>query len=228
MSTTTSWSVSVTSPSMRWPSLVVTTPVLAPAVLTVKKTSSVAITTAIIAPPVAQRRRFFMRFISAVNIFGQCKDTHRRGQVCKCAVPIAQVLPMMPVTPKSIPVAFAAVSSVHSGHKQRPNRKESVMIRSRMGMMGLAVSTLTIAAMGAGCQNKVAEENRALWQQNRELQSRSQSQQSELASRPDAAQLQSLQQQLAERDAKINDLQSQLRTPTPAQTQASTPAETNS
>ena len=102
------------------------------------------------------------------------------------------------------------------------------MIRSRMGMVSLAVSALTIAARGAGCQNKVAEENRALWQQNRELQSRSQSQQNELASRPDAAQLQSLQQQLAERDAKINDLQNQLRTPTPAQTQASTPAETNS
>jgi len=64
------------------------------------------------------------------------------------------------------------------------------MIRSRMGMWGLSFSALTIVAAGAGCQSKVAEENRALWQQNRELQS-------------------------------------QLRTPTPAQAQTQTPAETN-
>ena len=101
------------------------------------------------------------------------------------------------------------------------------MLRSRMGMWGLSFSALTIVAAGAGCQSKVAEENRALWQQNRELQSRSTSAETELRTRPDAAQVQSLQQQIAERDAKIGELQSQLRTPTPAQAQTQTPAETN-
>ena len=74
---------------------------------------------------------------------------------------------------------------------------------SRMGLTGAILCVLAI-----GCQNKLHEENRALWQQNREQQARLSERES------DAAQLAAMQQQLAERDAKINELQSQLRQPT--------------
>lgn len=78
---------------------------------------------------------------------------------------------------------------------------------TRMGIMGTLVC---VAAMG--CQNKVHQENQALWQQNRELQAKLASTSTE--PKADSAQLASMQQQLAERDAKINELQSQLRQPT--------------
>jgi outer membrane protein OmpA-like peptidoglycan-associated protein len=66
-----------------------------------------------------------------------------------------------------------------------------------------------------GCQSKIDKENQALWQQNRELQADKNKLQSDLASRPDPAQMQAMQQQIAERDAKIADLQNQLRQPPP-------------
>jgi outer membrane protein OmpA-like peptidoglycan-associated protein len=59
------------------------------------------------------------------------------------------------------------------------------------------------------------EENKALWQQNRELQARN----LEMANGPQAdnAQLAAMQGQIAERDAKIAELQAQLREPTAGQ-----------
>ena len=72
-----------------------------------------------------------------------------------------------------------------------------------------------LAALGllivAGCQSPMAKENRALWEQNRELQARLAS--AEAAPKTDPAQVSQLQQQLAERDAKIAELQNQLRQP---------------
>jgi chemotaxis protein MotB len=81
---------------------------------------------------------------------------------------------------------------------------------TRMGLLVVLVSFLSL-----GCQNKIAKENRALWEQNRELQARLAS--SESAPKQDAAQLSQLQAQIAERDAKINELQNQLRQPTAGQ-----------
>src|SRR5258705_436223 len=80
--------------------------------------------------------------------------------------------------------------------------------------------TLLLVLVGAasvGCQNKMYDENMALHRQNRELQSDNDRMKTELSSRPDAAQLASMQQQIADRDAKINELQNQLRTPAPGQ-----------
>jgi chemotaxis protein MotB len=79
--------------------------------------------------------------------------------------------------------------------------------------MGLIAFTLTAIAMG--CQNKLHDENRALWQQNRELQARLASSSSE--PKADPAQLTALQSELAQRDAKIAELQNQLRQPAPGQ-----------
>lgn len=76
---------------------------------------------------------------------------------------------------------------------------------ARMGVLAAVISLI-----GMGCQNKIAQENRALWQQNRELQARLAS---ESAPKADQAQLAALQQQLAERDAKLAELQNQLRQP---------------
>src|SRR5688572_5334016 len=87
------------------------------------------------------------------------------------------------------------------------------MQRTWMGL--LAVTLISLAS--AGCQNKLAAENRNLWAQNRELQARLAS--SEQAPKTDPAQLSQLQQQIAERDAKIAELQNQLREPTAGQSE---------
>ena len=80
------------------------------------------------------------------------------------------------------------------------------MRMTRMGILGVLISLAAI-----GCQNKLHDENRALWEQNRELQARLASSSNEPKTDPAVSQLQS---QIAERDAKINELQNQLRQPT--------------
>ena len=87
-----------------------------------------------------------------------------------------------------------------------------------MGAMGVVRNGLIVAALGVaalGCQNKLHEENKALWAQNQELQAKY----ADLATQPksDPQQVQQLQGQIAERDAKIADLQNQLRQPTAGQ-----------
>lgn len=80
------------------------------------------------------------------------------------------------------------------------------------------VATLGLTALAAtGCQNQMHEENLALHRQNKELQARTAELESQLSTRPDASQLDVVQQQLAERDAKIAQLQDQLRQPPPGQ-----------
>jgi outer membrane protein OmpA-like peptidoglycan-associated protein len=82
--------------------------------------------------------------------------------------------------------------------------------------MGLIVLALSVIGAGAGCQNKLHDENRALWQQNRELQARVATA-SNNEPKTDPAQLTALQSEIAQRDAKINELQNQLRQPAPGQ-----------
>ncbi|MGH7214713.1 MAG: hypothetical protein ACREIT_08115, partial [Tepidisphaeraceae bacterium] len=69
--------------------------------------------------------------------------------------------------------------------------------------------------VGAGCQNKLADENKELWRQNRELQAKLSDSESQRRGMADPSEVQGLQQQLAERDAKISELEGQLRNPAP-------------
>jgi chemotaxis protein MotB len=76
----------------------------------------------------------------------------------------------------------------------------------------LAAATLCVL-LAMGCQNKVAEENKRLWQQNRELQSRLSESETRLRSAPDPNELATMQQELAARDQKIAELEASLRQP---------------
>lgn len=80
------------------------------------------------------------------------------------------------------------------------------------------VATLSLVGFAAmGCQNQMHDENLALHRQNNELQARNRELEAQLSQRPDASQLDSVQQALAERDAKIAELQNQLRQPPPGE-----------
>ena len=81
------------------------------------------------------------------------------------------------------------------------------------GLMGAMALMCCVAA--TGCQNKLQDENVALWQQNRELQSQLSDANSRLRSAPDPAQLASMQSEIAQRDAQIADLKAQLQKPAP-------------
>src|SRR5581483_3994496 len=80
----------------------------------------------------------------------------------------------------------------------------------------LVVVFAGVVSVGTGCQNKVADENKQLWTQNRELQSSLSDKDEKLKAAPDPAQLAAMQKEIADRDQKIADLQNQLRTPTPS------------
>lgn len=84
------------------------------------------------------------------------------------------------------------------------------MLALRIG--SVAVGMLCLLAVG--CQNKVADENKRLWQQNRELQSRLSESEARLRSAPDPSQIASMQQEIASRDQKIAELEASLRQPT--------------
>jgi len=72
-----------------------------------------------------------------------------------------------------------------------------------------------LGLLSAGCQSQMADENKALWSQNRELQAQNSQLQKEKG--VDPAALTQAQQAIAERDAKIADLQRQLQQPAPGQ-----------
>ena len=81
---------------------------------------------------------------------------------------------------------------------------------------GLIVAALGIAAVGStGCQNKLYEENKQLRAQYLETQAKY----NELASQPkgDPNQVAALQGEIAQRDAKISELEQQLKAPTAGQ-----------
>jgi len=80
---------------------------------------------------------------------------------------------------------------------------------------GLLVAVLGLAA--AGCQNKLADENKQLWAQNREQQAKIDAMAGTPAPQNDSAQLAALQGEVAQRDARIAELEAQLRQPTPGQ-----------
>lgn len=85
----------------------------------------------------------------------------------------------------------------------------------KSGMIGLVVAMVGLAS--AGCQNKLHDENMALYRQNRELQADNTRLKQDLGQRPDPSALSQMQQELAARDAKINELQQQLQAPAPGQ-----------
>jgi chemotaxis protein MotB len=81
---------------------------------------------------------------------------------------------------------------------------------------GLIVAAMGIVAVGStGCQNKLYEENKALRAQYLETQAKY----NELASAPksDPNQVAALQGEIAQRDAKISELEEQLKAPTAGQ-----------
>ena len=80
-------------------------------------------------------------------------------------------------------------------------------------LVGAMAVLCCIAA--TGCQNKLQDENLSLWQQNRELQSQLTDANSRLRTAPDPAQLASMQTEIAQRDAQIADLKTQLQKPAP-------------
>jgi len=83
------------------------------------------------------------------------------------------------------------------------------MLRSRTGFTLLLGLTTLLAV---GCQNKVHDENVKLHRQNRELQD-------QLSSAPNPDQMAQLQSEINARDAKIQELENQLRQPAPGQPQ---------
>ncbi len=83
------------------------------------------------------------------------------------------------------------------------------MRTSWMKLLGIALFAFT----GVGCQNMLHDQNLSLHKQNRELQDRVRQLETELGTRPDAAQVAGLQQELADRDAKIASLSANLKTP---------------
>jgi flagellar motor protein MotB len=81
-------------------------------------------------------------------------------------------------------------------------------------MGSLVAATLSLVS-ALGCQNKVHDENLALHQQNRELQAQLSEKDERLKAAPDPAQLAAMQKEIADRDAKIHELQTELTKPAP-------------
>src|SRR4051812_15717647 len=81
--------------------------------------------------------------------------------------------------------------------------------------MGWSIGLLVVGAMGTGCQNKLYDENLSLHRQNNELQSQLRESQNRPQPADQSAQVASMQQEIANRDARITELQNQLNKPTP-------------
>jgi flagellar motor protein MotB len=82
--------------------------------------------------------------------------------------------------------------------------------------MGISLGLGFVCLLAMGCQSKIHDENEALWRQNRELQAKLNDASAQAKPTGDSAQLAALQQQVSDRDAKIKQLQDQLRQPAPA------------
>jgi flagellar motor protein MotB len=87
-----------------------------------------------------------------------------------------------------------------------------------MRRSGLIVLGLMLLGMSsAGCQNKMYEENLGLHRQNRELQAENTRLKQEMGQKVDPSELAAMQQQNAQLNATIQDLQRQLQAPPPGQ-----------
>ena len=85
------------------------------------------------------------------------------------------------------------------------------MQTSRVGLAGL-ISILGLVFAAAGCQNKLHDENLALHRQNRELQNQLNDTNTRLQIvRRDSDRVSALEGEIAAHDAKIAELQLQLR-----------------
>ena len=85
-----------------------------------------------------------------------------------------------------------------------------------MGTLRIKSAVIGIGSvLLVGCQNKVYDENVALHNQNRELQSKLLQDDERLKAAPDPGQLATMQRDISDRDAKIAELQSSLTKPTP-------------
>jgi chemotaxis protein MotB len=91
---------------------------------------------------------------------------------------------------------------------------------TQLNLKGIAMSyvrtgcAVLIGLMCIGCQSKMAQENRALHAQNRELQAMRNQDQAKLAAAPTPEELEALRQQAAAKDAEIARLEASLRQPT--------------
>lgn len=90
-----------------------------------------------------------------------------------------------------------------------------------MGMHRTAWALIGLSVFAIGCQNKVYDENRALWAENRELRAQNATLEQQVQSAPDPAALQAMRDEIARRDGEISRLQSSLRQPQPGQDQPS-------
>jgi flagellar motor protein MotB len=90
---------------------------------------------------------------------------------------------------------------------------------ARIAHARLAVASLALGAglFATGCQNKLHDENVQLHRQNRELQARLNEAELRSQQAPNPADLERLQGEVVARDAKIAELEQQLRTPPPGQ-----------
>ncbi len=87
----------------------------------------------------------------------------------------------------------------------------------RMIRLG-AVATMAVCALAAaGCKSSMHDQNLGLHTQNRELQERNRLLEAERDARPDAAALSAKDAEVAAANAKVAELQNQLRQPAPAQ-----------
>lgn len=73
-----------------------------------------------------------------------------------------------------------------------------------------AVTLVALTFVAVGCQNSMKKENDALWQQNRELRERLSESESKLRNATDPAEVMSLRDELAKRDAEIAELKASL------------------
>jgi chemotaxis protein MotB len=82
------------------------------------------------------------------------------------------------------------------------------MLLARKASLSLILALPFLTA--TGCVNKVHDENLALHDQNRELQAQLNDREEKLKAAPDSNQLSAMQREIADRDAKIRELQSSL------------------
>lgn len=86
-------------------------------------------------------------------------------------------------------------------------------------MLQLRMSTLLvifISMLSVGCSGGIKGENAALKRENQELQARLADSERALRSAPDPSQLQRMQNEIGQREARIREMEAQLRTPTGA------------